>query len=444
MSQRPDLGSKDTSSTPATAASTMTQQATTASPPPAPPSTALNFNFSKKGSASTKTAPKISSKLSNSVIPIGDDEESEDDFEFHAITYLEDGAIVGDARKTEDKKPLVIKPPETHGEHWLQRRLQMFRPAIVDAPPDNIDLSAVPDTIGNEPINAGLQLAQPRQVADNPSAEGEMNVDEPQQVKSEDDLARDLLIQRATDPSSAPATTIAPLIIPAGQNPLTEDEIFAHDMAMLADAPTLETYERVPVEAFGMGILLGLGWKQGTDLHGRKMETIKERTKRPDFLGLGAKEAEFLRVDAATGKKISRREGLGALWNPLKKIDKVTGEVVVEDVESGRSTPRDKSPRRDGSRDRRRDDDRDRRKDKYRHDSDLEARRKDRAGYDSDRRRDREYDSDRGHKRRDRGGDYDESRRRRDREYDSDHERKRRRDWEGENGNRNSHSHRSG
>ena len=422
----------------------MTQQTTTASPPPPPPPTALNFRFSKKGSVPTNAAPKIPSKLSNSVIPIADDEESEDDLEFHAITHLEDGAIVGDAGKKEEKKPLVIKPPETHGEHWLQRRLQMFRPAIVDAPPDNIDLSAIPDTVGNEPINAGLQLAKPRQVTENPSAEEQMSVDEPQQVKSEDDLARELLLQRATDPSSTPAPTRAPLIIPARQTPLTEDEIFAYDMAVLADAPTLETYERVPVEAFGMGILLGLGWKQGTDLHGRKMENVKERTKRPDFLGLGAKEAEFLRVDTATGKKISRREGLGALWNPLKKIDKVTGEVIVEEVKSGRSTPRDKSPRRDGSRDPRRDDDRDRRKDKYRHDSDREAKRKDRAGYDSDRRRDREYDSDRERKRRDRGGDdYDESRRRRDREYDSDHERRRRRDLEGENGNRDSHSHRS-
>jgi hypothetical protein len=429
----------------------MTQNNSAESPtPPSTPSlpTTLNFNFSK-GSAPQKPAPKIASKLSNSVITIGDDENSDDDVEFRAVTHLEDGAIIGDSqKKIEEKKPLVIKPP-AYSEPWLQRRLKMFKPGMVDEQPQDIDLSTIPDQIGNETISGGLQVpTKPLNKTMPTKAQKDelMQLDAPQQLKSEDDLARELLLQRAADPSAS-TTTNHQIIIPAAlrSQPLTEQQVFAYDMAHLSDAPTLETYKRVPVEAFGMGILLGLGWKEGTDLHGQKMETVKEPAKRPDFLGIGAKEEAFLRIDAATGKKISRKEGLGALWNPLKKVDKITGEVISkDDVRSGRSTPRGRSgvstPRNEGSRysspgyessrDRRKGDDCDRRKDKYhgeRYDSDRESKRKDRE-YASDRRRDREYDSDRERKRKDHD--------RQEREYDSDYERKRRREREKENGSR--------
>ena len=121
-----------------------------------------------------------------------------------------------------------------------------------------------------------------------------MQVDEP--PKTEDELARELLLRQAMDPNAG-TSTVPKIVIPARTSPLTESDVYAYDMSQLSDAPTLETYERVPVEAFGMGILLGLGWKEGTDLKGEKMEKFKEPKKRPDFLGIGAKEEEFLRKD---------------------------------------------------------------------------------------------------------------------------------------------------
>lgn len=404
-------------------------QGPTANPEPEPSSapTTLNFSFSK-GSALQKPSAKPPSKLSKSVITI--DDEDSDDAGFVAVTHFENGTIVGERKKKEEKGPLVIKPPETHGEHWLQRRMNMFRPDIADAAPEGVDVSNVPDIIGNDEVEGGLRLPQ-QPIKQTLPSEQPIPVDEPE--KSEDELARELLLQRSADPSYNP--TGQSLII-APRQPLTEAQVYALDVAHLSDVPTLETYARVPVEAFGKGILLGLGWKQGTDLRGHKIGKVQEQKKRPDNLGLGAKDEEFLRIDPTTGKKLSRREGLGAMWNPLKKIDSVTGETI-EEGRSRKSTPRREESRRsspghESSRERRRDDDPDRRRDKYRsderRDSDREPRRGDRK-HESDRRRDREYDSDRERKRKDR----DEPERRdrhhrRDREYDSDYERKRRRE----------------
>jgi G-patch domain len=419
-----ELASNHSSPTPTTP-TTMTQETTAnhSSQPSSAPTT-LSFSFSK-GSALQKPSAKPPSKLSNSVITI-DDEDSDDDTGFAAVTHLEDGAIIGERRRRrkEDEGPLVIKPPETHGEHWLQRRLKMFRPDIADAAPEGVDLSNVPDTIGNDEVEGGLRLPQ-QPIRQKAPTEQPIPVDEPE--KSEDDLARELLLQRSADPSYNP--TAQPLII-APRQPLSEAEVYARDVAHLSDVPTLETYTRVPVEAFGKGILLGLGWKQGTDLRGQKIGKLQEQKKRPDNLGLGAKDEEFLRIDPATGKKISRRDGLGASWNPLKKIDSVTGETI-EDGGSGKSTPRREGSRRSSPGHERRDDDRDKRRDKYRsgeqRDSDREPRRRDRD-YELDRRRDREYDSDRERKRKDRDEPERDRHHRRDREYDSDYERKRRRE----------------
>ena len=426
----------------------MTQQSTPTPSPSStpPPSTGLKFSFSK----SVAPQLKAPSKLSNGITAFQAHDDSDSDDESRRpskVTHLENGAVVMENQVVkEEKKPLVIKPPEAHNEHWLQRRLKMFRPDMVDnKPTETFDPSVVPDRIGDGEIKSGLQItkrsASPEEAPEDEPTSTEMQVDEP--PKSEDDLARELLLAQAADPNYSGLPAQQKLVIPA-REPLTEEDVYAYDMAHLSDAPTLEAYERVPVEAFGMGILLGLGWKEGTDLKGQKMEKIKEPKKRPDFLGIGAKEEAFLRVDEK-GRKLSRKDGLGGSWNPLKKIDKVTGEVIVEEEKgsSRRTSPKDRSgvstPRKEGSRygtpsggrsgydsgkerdrdrerDRRRDDDRDRQRHKYRDDD----------------RRDRRYDSDRESKRKDR--EYDS-----DRKYDSDYDRKRRRDRDGERSTNGSH-----
>jgi hypothetical protein len=440
-----ELNLSSRTNTPAPPSNTMSNEISP-SPSGTPPPTSSGLKFSFAKGVAPKATSKPPSKLSNGITAFqGRDESDSEEESISRVTHFENGTEVSETTTAkEEKKPLVIKPPaESNNEHWLQRRLKMFRPDLVeDKQPEGVDLSSIPDQIGNITGKVGLQV--PTKVSpqtDSPQLpqSEEMPIDVP--AKTDDELARELLLAQAYDPSAS--TSTAPrLVIPANKEPLSESDVYAYDMARLSDAPTLETYERVPVEAFGMGILLGLGWKEGTDLQGKKVEAFKEPKRRPDFLGIGAKEEEFLKVNAK-GDKLSRKDALGGSWNPLKKIDKRTGEVIVEDTkDSRRSTPKDRSgvntPKKDGSRystpsggyesgrdrdrERRWDDDRDRRRD------DDGDRRKEGYRDDGRSRDDRRYDSDRESKRRDR--DYESDRKRRNRDYDSDYERKKRRDGE--------------
>jgi G-patch domain len=96
-----------------------------------------------------------------------------------------------------------------------------------------------------------------------------------------------LLIQRNRDLSYNPARQ--PIII----TPPTEAEVYACDMALLPDIPTLETQARIPIEDFGMGVLLGLSWKPGANLQGNKIDPLKDQRQRPTALGLGLEDEEF-------------------------------------------------------------------------------------------------------------------------------------------------------
>jgi G-patch domain len=375
----------------------------------------LKFSFAK-GKAPTKPELRRPSKLSNGMTAfhVHGDSDSDDETHRSFIRSMGTGEAVGKPRK--EKELLVIKPPESHNEHWLQRRLKMFRPDMVDKTPENVDLSSAVDRIGEDKVKVGLQITENPSPRPYPATNDSdaMLVDET--PKTEDELALEMLLRQAQNPHES-ISIVPKLVIPSHPS---ESDVYAYDMAHLSDAPTLATYERVPVEAFGMGILLGLGWKEGTDLHGQQTESFKELKKRPDFLGIGAQEEEFLRVDKK-GKKVSRKDGLGGSWNPLKKIDKRTGEVIIEEEGSRKSTPRERSgvstpqshsrygtptggPSGERDRDvRGRSYDRDKRKDTHRSDEGRSLRddSKDRS-YDSDRgkKRDREYDSERDHYRR--------------------------------------------
>src|SRR5437773_3952565 len=135
----------------------MTQQGPP-SPSGAPLPSGLKFSFAKG------VAPQLknNSKLSKGITAFySHDSDSEDESDKTAkVTHLENGVVVGDQQPMKEvKKPLVIKPPESHNEHWLQRRLKMIRPDIADSqPPQNVDLSNIPDKIGGDPDKVGLQL----------------------------------------------------------------------------------------------------------------------------------------------------------------------------------------------------------------------------------------------------------------------------------------------
>jgi G-patch domain len=156
-------------------------------------------------------------------------------------------------------------------------------------------------------------------------------------------------------------------------------------MALLPDIPTLETQARIPIEGFGMGVLLGLSWKPAADLQGNKIDLLKDRRQRPTALGLVLEDEEFLRIDPLTGEGIKGRKRL--LWNPLKKIDKLTRKVVGEGKSRKKTAEREQTGR---------DLDWYRRRDRYLSGKRSESRpgRTKDGGNESKRQRDREGESD--------------------------------------------------
>jgi hypothetical protein len=155
------------------------------------------------------------------------------------------------------------------------------------------------------------------ETTDNLQGETDIQVDD---SKTENDLAREILLSQAADPDYVYKPPAKRIII-APPAPLSDDAVYAYDMEHLPDVPTMDSYKCVPIESFGMGVLLGLGWTEGTDLKGQRLETT-ERKRLPRHLGLGAKEDE--------------RQTQG-LRPSIKRIHRITGVEMTEDDNSRRS-----------------------------------------------------------------------------------------------------------
>ena len=210
-------------------------------------------------------------------------------------------------------KPLVIVPPESCNEHWIQRRLKMYGNCRDNTTTGDIDTST-----NDHKFHHGLRKENRcSETTDNLQGETDIQVDD---SKTEDDSAREILLAQAAGPDYVYKPPAKRIVIPPPA-PLSDDAVYAYDMAHLPDVPTMDSYKSVPIESFGMGVLLGLGWTEGTDLKGQRLETT-ERKRLPRHLGLGAKEEE--------------REAHG-LRPSLKRIHRITGVEMTEDDNSRRS-----------------------------------------------------------------------------------------------------------
>ncbi|KAI4171302.1 MAG: hypothetical protein LQ343_004379 [Gyalolechia ehrenbergii] len=116
-----------------------------------------------------------------------------------------------------------------------------------------------------------------------------------------------------------------------GMAGMNEDDHFRSDVASRPDSASLDDYARVPVEEFGLGMLRGMGWKEGEVVGKRKDQVSKARVveRRPALLGIGAKE-----VPGGVG------EELGA-WGKVtkgkhnKKVDKTYNPVLLKNSKTG-------------------------------------------------------------------------------------------------------------
>jgi hypothetical protein len=258
----------------------------------------------------------------------------------------------------------------------------------------------VKDTINSGPVLSGLQVrAKVKEEEQYAEADEEQEV-EMVDVKAEEEETEDQRALRAILAGADGITDTAIDIIPT---PMSEGDAYKQDVEELPDAATLEDYSRVPVEQFGLALLRGMGWKEGTAATRKPGKGLVQPylpEARPALLGIGAKEQEVF--DDGSKKKGNKRPE--RRYVPVIKQDR-EGRSSSGRGESSRDD-RPRSPRRDNrsttvsrrssrsrSPGRRRDYDDGRRRDSSRRESNYDDRKRDSSRRDSN--YDRRGDSDR-------------------------------------------------
>ncbi|KAL8656911.1 MAG: hypothetical protein Q9226_002446 [Calogaya cf. arnoldii] len=116
---------------------------------------------------------------------------------------------------------------------------------------------------------------------------------------------------------------------------VNEDDHFRSDVSSRPDSASLDDYARVPVEEFGMGMLRGMGWKEGEEVGKRKNQISKPRLveRRPALLGIGAKEVPggVGHELGAWGKEVRGQRKVDKMYNPVLLKNSKTGEMLTED-----------------------------------------------------------------------------------------------------------------
>ncbi|KAJ7188565.1 DExH-box splicing factor binding site-domain-containing protein [Mycena filopes] len=276
----------------------------------------------------------------------------------------------------------------------------------------------VRDSINSGPVLSGLQVRAKVKAEDDGEAVEEqeaMAVDVKEEEETEDQRALRAILAGADGMEGAESIDIIP-------TPMSEGDAYKQDVDELPDVATLDDYNRVPIAQFGLALLRGMGWKEGTAASrkpGKGMVQPYLPEARPALLGIGAKEREVL--DDGSNKKGNANKRPERRYVPVVKQDK-EGRPVSE-RESSRDD-RARSPRRDNgsttvsrrssrskSPGRRRDYDDERRRDSSRRESSYEDRKRESSRREDSHRKDssrRDYD------RRDDSDRYGSSSRRRD------------------------------
>ncbi|KAI4228310.1 MAG: hypothetical protein L6R36_001740 [Xanthoria steineri] len=116
---------------------------------------------------------------------------------------------------------------------------------------------------------------------------------------------------------------------------MNDDDRFRSDVSSRPDSASLDDYARVPVEEFGMGMLRGMGWKEGEVVGKRKTQVSKPRVveRRPALLGIGAKEVLGGVGDelGAWGKEVRGKRKVDKMYNPVLLKNSKTGEMLTEE-----------------------------------------------------------------------------------------------------------------
>lgn len=351
--------------------------------------------------------------------------------------------------------PLVIAPlPNRDWREVVKKNRNRAIPSYVpDSIEDKMKVGAdgsqgglgTRDTINSGPQQSGLVIVAPVTKRRKIDGEGEAEVkieikteDEhtpgPHEELTEDEKAVQAMLNAAKKTANGeedgPEMEAIPLLPSAGwRQTKTEAEAFQEDVVTRPNSCTLEDYQRVPVEQFGLALLRGMGWKPGSGASrsGKGPTEAFTPSSRPALLGLGAKEREAI-DDGRKGQKKSTRPNMRyvpvvprekeaperhsgsdrdhASERHNRDTDRNRGDRAYSS--SRRHSPERRSNREDRDRDRERDYNRDRVSDRdIRRESDRD---RDRPRYDSDHRDRRRGEEEHDRRERDRRDDRDDKR----------------------------------
>lgn len=199
---------------------------------------------------------------------------------------------------------------------------------------------------------------------EDPKPKEEPSAQEPPPKRTADDEALDALLGKAPAKEEA-------VIHPS------EEDAYLRDLTKTGDASTLADYDAMPVEEFGAALLRGMGWDGKPRGAG-----VKEVKRRPNRLGLGAKELkedEDLGAWDQNGKKKNHRPRLNDYRREESKRKEGRGREDSYKMERERERERERGGYRDGGRDKERERERgsDRHRERHRdHDRDHRDRRR--------------------------------------------------------------------
>ncbi|KAJ7690678.1 DExH-box splicing factor binding site-domain-containing protein [Mycena rosella] len=181
----------------------------------------------------------------------------------------------------------------------------------------------VKDTINSGPVLSGLQVrAKVKKEEDGDDVD--MTQDQAAEmvdVKAEEETEDQRALRAILAAADGVGNTESMIdIIPT---PMSEEDAYKQDVDELPDVATLDDYNRVPVAQFGLALLRGMGWKEGTAASRKPGKGLVQPylpEARPALLGIGAKEREVL--DDGSTKKSNANKRPERRYVPVIKQDR--------------------------------------------------------------------------------------------------------------------------
>ena len=267
----------------------------------------LSFKFSK----TSEKKVLLDSKLRDSSTKDNNDER---DF----IKDVKDKAIIGSI-KPKENKPLVIP--------MLRAKNYDFRTTNGKSDEKN-DINNSSENGDNKPADSLMDEATKALLAEARKHNEEWN------ERSED---------------GKPRLADIPAIIANAQPNETANEDNL-DVSQRAEASSMDDYENVPIEQFGMAMLRGMGWKEGQGIGGFKNEVVPifDPQVRPKGLGLGATKPKTQQTAVKEGEeKLVLKKGAfvkveagpkRGLYGEVEGLDEENGRVIVKFTVSKETT----------------------------------------------------------------------------------------------------------